>query len=257
MIYLSLLHHYLRIEVDQKPKCIFIGELLSKFGMQDCNFVSTPMKQNLMLTSNEGDTFEDPTKYMQRVESLIYLTTTRPDITFVVGILSTFMHQPCEGQWVATKRVLKYLKGTQPCGTKYSKVSDFQLTRYSDSDFDGDKEHEVSTSGYLINLRSTTITCRSRKKYVPVHSTTEAKYVAAPQATKAIIWLRNILEYLQEKQRTPMLLFIDNISTIQLAKDPKFHDRIKHFNIMQRPKPFSKSQISLPKHWDVKSLKKS
>lgn len=238
MIYFSLLHHYLGIEVDQKSKYIFIGELLSKFGMQDCNFVSTPMKQNLVLTSNEGGTFEDPTKYMQRVGSLIYLTTTRPDIIFVVGILSRFMHQPCEGQWVATKRVLKYFKGTQLYGIKYSKVSDFQLTRYLDSDFDGDKEHGVSTYGYLINLKSTTITCRSRMKYVPVDSTTEAKYVAAPQATKEIIRLRNILEYLQEKQKTSMLLFIDNISTTQLAKNPKFHDRIKHFDIMQRPKPF-------------------
>ena len=103
MTYLGLLHYYLGIEVDKKPKHIFIsqkkyvGELLNKFGMQDCNHVSTPMEQNLKLTSNEGSTFEDPTKYRQLVGSLIYLTTTRPEITFAVGILSRFMHQPCDG----------------------------------------------------------------------------------------------------------------------------------------------------------------
>jgi hypothetical protein len=80
--------------------------------------------------------------------------------------------------------VLKYLKGTQSYGIKYSKVSDFHLTGYSDSDFDGDKEHGVSTSGYLMNLGSTTITWRSRKKYVHVDSITEAEYVAVAQATK-------------------------------------------------------------------------
>jgi hypothetical protein len=80
--------------------------------------------------------------------------------------------------------VLKYLKGTQSYGIKYSKVSDFYLIGYSDSDFDGDKEHGVCTLGYLMNLGSATITWRSRKKSVPVGSTTEAEYVATVQAIK-------------------------------------------------------------------------
>jgi hypothetical protein len=126
--------------------------------MKDCNPVSTPMEKNLKHTSNEGSAFEDLTKYIHLVGSLIYLTTTRPDINFVVGILSRFMHQPCEGHWTTTKQVLKYLKGTQSYGIKYSKVSYFHLIGYSDSDFDGDKEHGVSTSGYLMNLGSTAIT---------------------------------------------------------------------------------------------------
>ena len=125
MTYLGILHYYLGIEVDQKPKYIFIsqkkyiGDLLSKFGMLDSNYVSTPMDQNLKLTSHEGNVFEDPTKYMQLVGSLIYLIVTRPGITFVVGILSRFMHQPCEGHWNATKRVLKYLKSTQSYDIKF------------------------------------------------------------------------------------------------------------------------------------------
>jgi len=162
--------------------------------MQDCNPVATPMGQNLKLTSTEGSMFEDPTKYMKLVGSLNFLTTTRPDIDFVVGILSRFMHKPCEGHWNATKRVLKYLKGTQTYGIKYSKVVDFHLTGYSDSDFYGDKENGVFTYGYLMSLGSTTISWRSCKQSVPVDSTTEAEYVAPAQATKEIIWLRKILE---------------------------------------------------------------
>ena len=167
MTYLGLLHYYLGIEVDQKPKHIFIsqkkyvGELLNKFGIQDCNPVSTPMEQNLKLTSNECSAFEDPTKCRQLVGSLIYLTATRPNINFVVGTLFRFMHHPCEGHWNAAKRVFKYLKGTQPYGIKYSKFSNFHLTGYSDSNFDGDKEHGVSTSCYLMNLGLAAITWRS------------------------------------------------------------------------------------------------
>ena len=95
---LGLLHYYLGIEVYQKPKHIFIsekkyvGELLNKFGMQDCNHVSTSMEKNLKLTSNEYSTFNIPTKYIQLVGILIYLPSTRPDITFVVRIILRFMH---------------------------------------------------------------------------------------------------------------------------------------------------------------------
>jgi len=78
----------------------------------------------LKLTSEEGKSFEDLTMYRQLVRSLIYLSITRPDITFVVGILSRFMHHLCEGYWVAAKRVPKYLNGTKTYGIKYTKVLD-------------------------------------------------------------------------------------------------------------------------------------
>ena len=93
----------------------------------------------MKLTSEQGKWFEDPKKYRQLFGSLIYLSITRPDITFVVEILSSFMNHPSEGHWVAAKRVLKYLKGTQTYDIKYSKFLDFHLVGYSDSDFDGDK----------------------------------------------------------------------------------------------------------------------
>ena len=97
------------------------------------------------------------TKYQQFVGILIYLTTTRPKITYVVGILSRYMHKPCEGNWYGTKRVLRYLKGNQDFGIKYTKVKDFKLIGYTNSDFDGDKEKGESTSGYTMSLGSTTI----------------------------------------------------------------------------------------------------
>jgi hypothetical protein len=107
--------------------------------MDECNPLSTLMEHSLKFTSKVGNEFEDATKYERLVGSLIYLTTTRPDISFVVGILSRFMQKPCEGYWSATKRVIKYLKGTHDFGLKNSKVDDFNLIGYSDSNFDGDK----------------------------------------------------------------------------------------------------------------------
>eukprot|EP00253_Pinus_taeda_P015405 PITA_15405 len=110
---LGYVHYYLGIEITQHPKSIFlsqkkyIGDLLNRFGMTECNPLTTPMEQNLKLTSIEGKEFQDATKYRQLVGSLNYLTTTRPDISFVVGILSKFMQKPCEGHWSCCKKILR------------------------------------------------------------------------------------------------------------------------------------------------------
>eukprot|EP00253_Pinus_taeda_P025621 PITA_25621 len=148
---LGYVHYYLGIEVTQHPKSIFlsqkkyIGDLLNRFGITECNPLTTPMEQNLKLTSIEGKEFEDATKYRQLVGSLSYLTTTRPEILFAVGILSRFMQKPCEGHWSAAKRVLRYLKGTQDFGIKYTRVDDFILIGYSDLD-----SMETKKLGYLL-----------------------------------------------------------------------------------------------------------
>eukprot|EP00253_Pinus_taeda_P023218 PITA_23218 len=116
MIDLGYVHYYLCIEVTQHPKSIFfpqkkyIGDLLNKFGIAECNPLTTPMEQNLKLTSIEGKEFEDATKYRQLVGSLNYLTTTRPNISFAIGILSRSMQKPCEGHCSVAKRALMYLR---------------------------------------------------------------------------------------------------------------------------------------------------
>eukprot|EP00253_Pinus_taeda_P024629 PITA_24629 len=188
---LGYVHYYLGIEVTQHPKSIFlsqkkyIGDMLNRFGITECNNLTTPIEQKLKLTSIEGKEFEDATKYRHLVGSLNYLTTTRPYISFAIGILSKFMKKPY---------------------------------------FDGDKEVGVSTSGYAMSLGSGAISWRSCKQSIPVDSTTEAEYVVAAEATKEIVWLRKILEDLQVKQVQSTPLMIDNTSTIKLAKNPKFHD---------------------------------
>eukprot|EP00253_Pinus_taeda_P035864 PITA_35864 len=192
---LGYVHYYLGIEVTQHPKSIFlsqkkyIGDPLNKLGMTECNPLTTPMEQNLKLTSIEGKEFEDATKYRQLVGSLNYLTTTRPDISFVVGILSRFMQKPCEGHW-STVRVLRIC-------------------------------YDPWITSCLMEIMQTINSSRL----------TEAEYMAAAEGTKEIVWLRKILEDLQVKQVQSTPLMIDNTSAINLAKNLKFHDRIRHINI--------------------------
>jgi hypothetical protein len=70
-----------------------------------------------------------------------------------------------------------------------------------------------------MSLRSKNFSWRSHKQLVPIDSTTKTEYVAAAKVMKEIVWLRKILEYLQEKQLNSTPLLVDNTFVIKLAKN--------------------------------------
>jgi hypothetical protein len=84
-------------------------EILKKFGITDCRSMPTPMVMNLKkMNEASSDSGEiDPHLYRQLIESLMYLVNTRPDICYVVSVLSQFMSQPRQTHWIATKHVLR------------------------------------------------------------------------------------------------------------------------------------------------------
>jgi hypothetical protein len=95
--------------------------------MEDCNPNKTPMEVNLKLSKDDESEVVNELLYRQLVGGLIYLTTTRLDITFAVGMLSRFLNCPRETHWNATKRVLRYIKGTSQFGIVLEKNDNFML----------------------------------------------------------------------------------------------------------------------------------
>jgi hypothetical protein len=97
---LGELRYFLGIEVVQSPKGIWLLQRqyalnkLSKYGMMGCKPISIPLEQNVKLSANEGDLVEDTTMYRHIVGSLIYMTIIRPDLSYVVGMVSQFMQTP-------------------------------------------------------------------------------------------------------------------------------------------------------------------
>ena len=83
------------------------------------------------------------------------------------------MQKPCEGHWSTAKKILRHLKGTRDFGLNYTQVDDINLIGYSSSNFDGDKDNGVSTSGYTMSIRSRFVSWRSHKYSVPMDSKTE------------------------------------------------------------------------------------
>ena len=233
---IGLMSYYLGIEVKQKEEGVFISqegyarELLKKFKMNDCKPVSTPIECGAKLSKYDEGEHVDATSFKSLVGSLRYLTCTRPDILYAVGLVSRFMEAPTTTHLKTAKRILRYIKGTINFGIFYYQSNDYRLLGYSDSDWAGDLDDRKSTSGFVFFLGDTAFTWMSKKQPIVTLSTCEAEYVAATSCVCHAIWLRSLLKELGMTQKEPTEVMVDNKSTIALAKNPVFHDRSKHID---------------------------
>ena len=236
---LGLLHYFLGIEIDQREDGVFISQkkyaenILSKFKMENCNPVMTPLLVNEKLVKEDGSGDADTAQYKNLVGSLLYLTTTRPDIMYASGLLSRFMHQPSKTHFGVAKRVLRYVQGTKNYGIMFERNEreDVELFGFCDSDWAGSMDDMKSTSGYCFTLGTGIFSWASKKQERVAHSSAEAEYVSASEATKQVVWLRKILGDMGEKQDMATVLFCDNKSAIAMSKNSVFHSRTKHIKL--------------------------
>ena len=140
------------------------------------------------------------------------------------------METPTTTHFKASKRILRYLKGTIDFGLYYSVSDDCKLIGYSDSDWAGDSNDKKNTTSFVYFLGDTAFTWMSKKQPIVTLSTCEAEYVAAITCVSHGIWLQNLLKELNMSQVEPTEIRIDNKSAIALAKNPVYHDRSKHID---------------------------
>uniref|UniRef100_A0A2N9FLQ8 Reverse transcriptase Ty1/copia-type domain-containing protein n=1 Tax=Fagus sylvatica TaxID=28930 RepID=A0A2N9FLQ8_FAGSY len=171
------------------------------------------------------------TQAKQLVGSLVYLTVTRPDISYAVHIVSQFMAAPRSLHYTVVLRILRYLKGTLFHGLHFSSQSSLTLQAYSDADWAGDPTDRRSTTGYCFLLGDSLISWRSKKQSVVARSSTEAEYRALADTTAELLWLRWLLQDLGIDCSTAVPIHCDNRSAIQIAHNDVFHERTKHIEI--------------------------
>lgn len=234
---LGRMKFFLGVEVMQDEDGIFIhqkkyaGEILERFNLQNGNDVKNPIVPGMKLSKEGDENRVDCTLYKQLIGSLMYITTTRPDLMFVVCLLSRYMSDPREEHMQAAKRVMRYIKGTLGFGVFYKRRMSGELTVYTDSDYAGDVDSRRSTSGYAFLLSGGAVAWASKKQPVVTLSTTEAEFIAAAFCASQCIWMRRILEELGLLQTSCTMILCDNNSTIKLSKNPVLHGRSKHIDV--------------------------
>ncbi|GJX06285.1 hypothetical protein Tco_0194217 [Tanacetum coccineum] len=134
--------------------------------------------------------------YRSMIGSLMYLTSSRPDIMFVVCACARYQVNLKVSHLHAMKRIFRYLKGQPKLGLWYPKDSPFDLVAYTDSDYAGASLDRKSTTGGCQFLGCRLISWQCKKQTVVANSTTEAEYVAASSCCGQVLWIQNqLLDY--------------------------------------------------------------
>jgi len=98
------------------------------------------MEPNTKICAHERKVLEDATMYRQLVGTIIYLTLTRPDISFVVGVMSRYMQNPKKPHLKAVRRILRYVNNMLDYGIMYKRGGECKLGGYCDVDYAGDHD---------------------------------------------------------------------------------------------------------------------
>ncbi|GJW75632.1 putative ribonuclease H-like domain-containing protein [Tanacetum coccineum] len=219
--------------MHEKFQMSSMGELTFFLGLQVFTKVktaSTLIKTQKPLLKDKDGKEVDVHMYRSMIGSLMYLTSSRPDIMFAVCACARYQVNPKVSHLHAMKRIFRYLKGQPKLGLSYPKYSPFDLVSYTNSDYVGESLDRKSKTGGCQFLGTRLISWQCKKKTMVANSTTEAKYVAASSCCGKVLWIQNqLLGYGYNFMHTK--IFIDNNSTICIIKNPVFHSKTKHIEI--------------------------
>ena len=137
--------------------------MLKKFQMEYSSPVSTPMVIGCKLNKYDISPDVDQRTYRSMIGSLLYITTSCPDIMQVVGMVGHYQSAPKQSHLAALKKIFKYLKDKMTYGLWYPKNQNFQLTPYSDVDWENCVDERKSTSGGAFFLGDSFVPWISKK----------------------------------------------------------------------------------------------
>jgi hypothetical protein len=236
-----------KIERDRSKRTLslsqrkYILDILMRYGFGSCSTVSTPMNPGVNLSQDQCPKSKEELEemrsvpYAHAVGALMYLAiSSRPDIAYVVGVLSRFSSNPGRAHWAAVKHLFRYLQGTLDMKLIYAPdpKSTTLFTTFTDADHAGCKDSGRSTGSFVVKIGTGAVSWKSKLQPIVALSTTEAEYVSAVSAGAEICWMRNLFSELGfNVTSSPSPLFIDNQSALQVAKNPEHHGRMKHLDL--------------------------
>ncbi|XP_076958678.1 uncharacterized protein LOC143634502 [Bidens hawaiensis] len=234
---LGPLTYFLGILVTRNCDRMFLSQqaytrdIIHRAAMDSCKPVATPADTNSKLGHTSASLFSDPTTYSSLAGALLYLTFTRPDISYAVQHICMHMHSLTEAHWNALKRIIRYLQGTLAYGLHLSPAPNLSLQAYTDADWAGCPDTRHSTSGYCVYLGDNLLSCSSKRQPTVSCSSAETEYRGVAIVVAEICWVRNILLELHRPLSRATLIYCDNVWVIYLSGNPFQHQRTKHIEL--------------------------
>jgi len=140
------------------------------------------------------------------------------------------MHQPTHNDWIAVKRIFRYLQGTINTKLKFSNQNS-ELIGYSDASYAPNADDRKSTSGYIFIKNGGAISWRSKKQPIVSLSSMESEYIALSSAVKEGIWLKRLELDIFPNLEKSFVILEDNQSAIKTAKNEIHNERSKHIDV--------------------------
>nr|GEZ21821.1 uncharacterized mitochondrial protein AtMg00810-like [Tanacetum cinerariifolium] len=210
--------------------------------MENCDTVPTPMDEQAKLKLDLVGKPIDHTDYQSMIGSLMYVTSSRPDIMFATCMCARYQANPNEHHLSAVKRIFRYLKGTINLGLWYPKDSGFDITAYSDTNHAGCHLDRKSTSS-SVQFLGDKLVCWSSKKqnYVSI-STAESKYVTVSSCCAQLLWMHtHLTDYGFFYDKVP--IYCDSKSAIAISCNPVQHTRTIHIDVRYRSTVIQRVQL--------------
>ncbi|XP_034680533.1 uncharacterized mitochondrial protein AtMg00810-like [Vitis riparia] len=234
---LGQLRYFLGIEVARSTDGISISQrkhtldILDVTGLLGAKPLSTPMEENNKLLPTVGDLLKNPSTYRRLVGQLIYLTITRPEISYSVHILSQIMQEPRKPHLDVVHHLLRYLKGALGQGLYFPAKGNMLLRGFCNADWARCSITRRSMTGYCIFLGGALISWKTKKQTTVSRSSTESEYRAMASITCELTWLKYLLDDLKVEHSQPAKLFCDSKAVLHIAAKPVYHERTKHIEI--------------------------
>jgi len=146
--------------------------MMSKYGMVGYKPIFVPLYHNGKLSADAGEVLEDATIYKKIVGSFIYMTITRPNLNYTVGLESKFMQVFQKPHLDGVKHTLRYVSATTNYGIFYEASTELQVHGYIDADWAGSISDRRSTIGFMFSFGSVAITWSSKKQPIVALSST-------------------------------------------------------------------------------------
>nr|GEY40368.1 uncharacterized mitochondrial protein AtMg00810-like [Tanacetum cinerariifolium]GEZ47938.1 uncharacterized mitochondrial protein AtMg00810-like [Tanacetum cinerariifolium] len=213
---------FLGLQISQSPRGIFINQSkyafksLKKYGFDYYAPVDTPMVEKSKLDEDKDGKAVDPSYYCGMIDTLLYLTASRPDLQFSICMCARYQTRHIEKHLHTVKRIFGYLRGTVNRGLWYSKDSLIALIAFADTDHDGCQDTCRSTSGSLQFLGDRLVSWSSKRQKSAAISSTEAEYIFLSGCCAQELGMRSQLtDYGLGFNKIPM--YCDNKSAIALC----------------------------------------